>query len=85
MSQPRTSSHWLTRPATIRWIWRIGGVVLAAVTVADVAGVTHPHFAIDGSFGFYSWYGFATCVAMVAAAKIIGVVLKRKDNYYDAQ
>lgn len=65
----------------LRW----AGATEWLVTVADVAGVSHPHFAIDGTFGFYSWYGFASCVAMVAAAKIIGVVLKRKDNYYDSE
>lgn len=58
-------------------------MILAAVTIAGITGVIHPHFAIDGSFGFYSWFGFVTCVAMVAVAKFIGIVLKRKDNYYD--
>jgi hypothetical protein len=81
-AQPHTQ-HWLVRPTTIRLLWWIGGAVLAGVTIAGTGGVIHPHFGIDGTFGFYSWYGFVTCVAMVVVAKVLGVVLKRKDTYYD--
>ena len=38
---------------------------------------------LDTSFGFYAWYGFLTCAAMVVGAKVLAVVLKRKDDYYD--
>jgi hypothetical protein len=75
--------HWLVRPNTIRWMWRLGLAMLALFVVADLWLVSHPHFAIDGSFGFYGWYGFVTCVAMVLFAKGLGVFLKRKDSYYD--
>jgi hypothetical protein len=75
--------HWLTRPATIRALWWVGGIVLALVTLAGKLVDIHPHFGIDGGFGFYSWYGFGTCVAMVVVAKVLGVVLKRKDTYYE--
>jgi len=40
-------------------------------------------FGIDGVFGFNAWYGFAACVALVAVAKTVGFVLKRRDTYYD--
>ncbi len=48
----------------------------------------HAHFpdqgvSADTSFGFFSWYGFLACTGMVIAAKILGVMLKRKDTYYD--
>ena len=75
--------HWLVRPKTIKGLW-VGGIALLALTV--YAGTTiHPHayFGIDGTFAFNAWYGFATCVAMVVGAKILGFVLKRKDTYYD--
>ena len=75
--------HWLVRPTTIRKLWWTGGIVLAALTLADVGVRGHAAFGIDGTFAFYSWYGLATCVAMVVFAKIVGVVLKRKDTYYD--
>ncbi len=75
--------HWLTRPKTIRKIWWGGLVVLALIALGDYVIHGHPYFVIDGTFGFYSWYGFITCVAMVLFAKGLGVFLKRKDTYYD--
>lgn len=75
--------HWLVRPETIRRL-RIGsGVVLGLVLVADAVVVRHPHFAVEGVFAFYAWYGFLTCAIMVLSAKLAGRVLKRKDSYYD--
>ena len=45
----------------------------------------HPGFGIDGTFGFYAWYGLGTCVAMVLVAKGLGLFLKRPDTYYEAE
>lgn len=75
--------HWLVRPKTIRKLW-IGGIALLAVIVA-MGSLAHPHvyFGIEGTFGFFAWYGLVTCVAMVVGAKLLGIILKRGDNYYD--
>ena len=77
------SLHWLVRPSPIRQLWRWGVIFLAVLTAADVLFDGHPYFGIDGTFGFFSWYGFATCFAMVIFAKGLGVFLKREDTYYD--
>jgi len=76
-------THWLARPETIRLLWRGGSVVLGLLVLADFLVPGYSSFTIDGTFGFYAWYGFATCVAMVFAAKALGLVVKRKDTYYD--
>lgn len=85
-SSPRPEGgekHWLVRPRTIRNLW-IGGItLLIAVTMLDLIVHKHVHFGIEGSFGFYSWYGLLTCAAMVVVAKILGLFLKREDTYYD--
>ncbi len=75
--------HWLVRPTTIRrlWIWSSAG--LAVVAGLDFVLEPHPIFGLDGTPAFYAWYGFITCVAMVAFAKLLGVFLQRKDTYYD--
>lgn len=75
--------HWLARPTTIRQLWRWGVALLAVLTAGDLLILAHPQFGIDGTFGFYSWYGFATCAAMVVFAKGLGFFLKRGDTYYD--
>ena len=38
---------------------------------------------IDGSWGFYAWYAFLSCVIMVVLAKFMGIFLKRDEDYYD--
>lgn len=77
------SDHWLVRPTTIRRLWIVSGVVLAVTVLLDLVVEHHPHFGIDGTFGFGAWFGFAACVAMVLFAKLVGMVLKRPDTYYD--
>ncbi len=75
--------HWLVKPKTIRNLWRGGFAVLAVLVLGDLIVAPHPYFGIDGSFGFYAWYGFFTCAAMVIGAKGLSVFLKRNDTYYD--
>ncbi len=75
--------HWLLRPANIRRLSWLAVALLAIVALLDFAIDPHGAFGIDGTVFFYSWYGFATCVAMVVFAKLAGIFLKRKDSYYD--
>ena len=77
------SLHWLARTTTIRKLWIWGLVLLAVVSLCDIVLTPHPHFEIDGYFGFYSIFGFLTCVAMVIGAKALSIFLKRRDTYYD--
>lgn len=75
--------HWLTRETTIRRLWIGFSIVLAALVLMDLLVHHHAYFALAGTFGFGAWFGFASCVALVAAAKALGWVLKRADTYYD--
>ena len=77
------SVHWLVRPTTIRWLWIIMFVILAVSVVLQFGAHIHGHFGVDETLGFNAWYGFITCVAMVAGAKLLGILIKRKDTYYD--
>jgi hypothetical protein len=74
--------HWLVRPATIRLLWLAFAAILGLSVLAGFFVRQHDHFGIESSFGFYAWYGFVTCVAMVVLAKLLGVLLKRPDDYY---
>lgn len=76
-------THWLVRPQTIRRLWMIFIAILVLLLLPDFIIHQHAHFGIEASFGFYAWYGFVTCVAMVVVAKLLGIFLKRKDTYYD--
>jgi hypothetical protein len=79
----KSDDHWLVRPSTIRMLWIAFIAVLAVTVLLDLVIEHHPLFGLDGTFGFGAWFGFFSCVAMIVAAKALGVVLKRPDSYYD--
>jgi hypothetical protein len=58
-------------------------VILALSLLAGLAIEPHPHFAIEGLFGFNALYGFLACAALILIAKAIGLALKRPETYYD--
>jgi sterol desaturase/sphingolipid hydroxylase (fatty acid hydroxylase superfamily) len=75
--------HWLVRPATIRRLWQVAAVILAATVLVQAFLPVKGYFGPDGWFGFAAAFGFASCVAMVVVAKLLGAVLKRDEAYYD--
>ena len=78
----REPDHWLVRPETIRWVWRISIVVLAVTVLLQLVIKIKGYFVIDGWLGFGAAYGFLACLAMVLVAKGLGLVLKRDEDYY---
>jgi hypothetical protein len=78
------NDHWLTRESTIRWLWILFALVLAATVLMDLAVEHRPYFGLDGTFGFGAWFGFASCVVLIVLAKALGAFLRRPDDYYDS-
>jgi hypothetical protein len=74
--------HWLVRPATLRWLWRVFGMVLGLTVAVQFYVRVHGYFHVDGWFGFSALFGFLACVAMVVLAKLLGVLVKRPESYY---
>jgi len=77
------NKHWLVRKDTIRRLWWLMYAVLGLTVLAQFAVPLKAKFTVDGWFAFPAVYGFVTCVAMVLFAKLLGLLLKRKDTYYD--
>lgn len=75
--------HWLVRPETTRKLWIAFMAILALTVVADFFIDHRGAFGIDGTVGFFAWYGFLSCVVLILAARGLGVFLKRRDGYYD--
>jgi hypothetical protein len=67
----------------IRRLWAAFLAVLALTVLAQLAVEAHPHFAIERLFAFNALYGFLACAALILVAKALGLLLKRKDDYYD--
>ena len=87
MSQEK-QKHWLYREENRRKLWLIQMAILALAIIPEFFIHHHAYFEaqgihVDARHGFYAWYGFTTCALMVIAAKILAVLLKRKDDYYD--
>ena len=77
------NKRWLLRKENIRTLWMIFIAVLLVTLVAGLFVHQHESFGIEDSFGFFAWYGFITCVGMVIFAKLLGLFLKRPEDYYD--
>jgi hypothetical protein len=75
--------HWLDQPRNVKRLWRGFLGVLSLTVLAQLVVHLHPHFAVESVFGFYAWFGFLACAAMIVLAKTLALLLKRPDTYYD--
>lgn len=78
----RQDDHWLVRPQTIRRLWIAFVAILAATVIAQFFIPVKGYFGPDGWFGFGAVFGFLSCLVMVLVARVLGFVLKRKEDYY---
>jgi hypothetical protein len=74
--------HWLVRPATIRALWWGGSIVLALTVLAQFVIPVKGYFTIDSWPAFGAIFGFISCLLMVLFSRLLGLVLKRKEDYY---
>jgi len=84
MAKRPDDTPWLVRPSSIRILWVVFIAILAGTVLADFFIDHHGEFGVDGTFGFYAWFGFVSCVVLVFGSRLLGVLLKRRDDYYDA-
>ena len=79
---PAAGGSWLTRPGTVRVLWIVFILVLVATVAAELLVHLHPRFRLERWFGFHAAWGFLSCVGMVLFANLLGVFLRRPDDYY---
>lgn len=75
--------HWLYRPGTPRRLWIGFALVLAATVAAGFVVDMHPHFDFEALPAYYAIYGFLACAVFVFGSRLLGLLLKRGDTYYD--
>ena len=75
--------YWLDDGQNItKVVW--GLVILCGILfVADAFYDKHPHFIAETYFGFFGIFGFVVCVGLVLTAKVMRILLKRGEDYYD--
>ena len=75
--------HWLYKKESIRKLWIIGVVILLITILGELVIDPHAHFLLADWFSFNAVFGFISCVVMVAFSRLLGIFIKRKDDYYD--
>ncbi len=75
-------NNWFYRPENIPKLWQWGIAVLVLTVVVELIWPVHSHFAVADWTAFSAVYGFAACAVLVVAAKLLGFVVKRPENYY---
>jgi hypothetical protein len=76
------TGDWLESPRGVRILWLIAAAILALSVLAELILPRPGHFGFDGWFAFGAWFGFAACVVLILGSKLLGVLLKRPDDYY---
>lgn len=63
-------------------LWIVFIIALLATLIAELSLYPQVRFGIGGIPFFYALMGFLSCIAVAFVAKIAGLFLKRKENYY---
>ena len=72
--------YWLD---TSRNVNKIVYTLYAVCALLLLLPVTDNHFVFERWPGFFGFFGFIACVGLVLAAKLLRVMLKRDEDYYD--
>jgi len=71
------------KPENIKMIRRIFHSCLVVLVLLDLFISKHPHFIWENIPGFDAVCGFIACALIIAVAKTLGLLLKKKEDYYD--
>jgi hypothetical protein len=78
----REKQHWLDSQENVTKLFRGLLTVGLALVAADLVVHRHDEIGFAAWLGFYAFYGFVACVALVLTAKAMRRVLKRPEDYY---
>jgi hypothetical protein len=58
-------------------------IALIFLLILDLFIPKHGHFAWENAPSFYAVYGFIACVSLIFIAKLLRLLVQRKEDYYD--
>ncbi|MEM6793939.1 MAG: hypothetical protein AAF725_08135 [Acidobacteriota bacterium] len=79
--------EWISAPGRASRLLFAGcalSVVLEGVFRLFGHSYDHLHFGYEGWLGFHAGWGFVTFAALVAAARVLGALTRRDEDYYAA-
>ncbi|MFH2001079.1 MAG: hypothetical protein ABIK28_15460 [Planctomycetota bacterium] len=56
---------------------------LAALIVVDFFIHKHAEFPWESAPAFFAVYGFVSCVMLIFVAKVLRLLIKRREDYYE--
>ncbi len=74
---------WLDRSENVSKLYRGLWLLCALLLVAELMVHKHGELEFENWFGFHGWFGFVACVLLVLAAKLLRVLIKRPEDYYE--
>ena len=81
--KPKKEFDWFDRPESKRTLWVWLYAVCGLLVVPDFFTHRHEYFGFDGSFAFFALLGFVSCAVLILFSKLVGLVLKAREDYYD--
>ena len=75
--------NWFYRKSSIKKLYISALIILGVVLFVEYFIILPPHFSIEKIFGFHAGFGFLSCIVLIVFAKLLGFLVKRKDDYYD--
>jgi hypothetical protein len=79
----RERGYWLDRKGSVDRVYRGVWAACALLIAAEPFVHKHGDFSVENWFGFHGWFGFVACVGLVLAAKVLRMLLKRPEDYYE--
>ena len=56
--------------------------VLIALVLLDLVVTHYRYFAIDGTIGFFAWFGALACFALIGLAYVVASLLRAPEGTY---
>jgi uncharacterized membrane protein len=87
MAKPNSPEHksgWLDIPKNVDKIWYALLALCAFTVLVDLFYHKHVEYAVEDLIpGMYGWFALASCLVLVLLAKVLRIVVRRKEDYYD--
>jgi hypothetical protein len=71
------------KPENVQRFLRFFYASLVVLLIVDFFIHKHADFPWEEATDFYAVYGFVSCVALIFIAKVLRLLIKRDENYYE--
>ncbi|RZP23046.1 MAG: hypothetical protein EVA26_01355 [Burkholderiaceae bacterium] len=77
------SQHWILKKENIKKLWVCSIVLLVSLVLVQLIFPIKGHFEVESWIGFGAWFGFIACVLMILFSKLLALVVKKPEDYYE--